>query len=124
MLTAFDHLHAKYRDIGPKLEIEQLTILGGHANNHLLHIRPIHEPLSRVQPHRTPRERRERLLVRLIVKAPALPRGGKNYSKRRHAIQDTGCRSLDARCWPNMNCVGLVALATSARCDKQLFNDR
>ena len=44
-------------------------------DDHLLHIGAIQEPLGRVQPHGPPAERRERLLVRLVVKATALPGG-------------------------------------------------
>ena len=60
-------------------------------DDHLLHVGAIHEPLGRVQPHGPPAERRERLLVRLVVKAAALPGGRQDDGEGGHAVEDTGC---------------------------------
>ena len=118
LLAAFDHLDAQDRDVRAELHVEQFAILGRDADDHLLHIRAIHEPLGRMQPHGPAAQRRERLLVRFIVKASALTGGGQDDGERGHGIEDTECR-IQRTGSSHCTLTGIVAISKIIKISKR-----
>ena len=84
--AALDHVDAQDGHVGGELELEVLAVLGRDDHDHLLDVVAVEELFGRVQPDRLVRQRRERLLVVLVVKPAALARRRQDDGKIRHEL--------------------------------------